>query len=277
MISRNRLLQRAGQAIRGLGLQPGRIETPRSKWAGISLRWKPDPPEVTRGAVVEAVIHDVPVRFFVNDDSDMIQGYHLRGTFFEEDEILVFAPFFKGGLFVDIGANIGNHALYALKFLGADRVIAFEPNPVALRVLELNMILNGHERQVAIHRVGLSDREGRVALRLPFANIGGAWLEDSDAGELTIVPGDPILADEPVGFLKIDTEGHELRVLAGLRETIARHRPPMFVEVEDGNIPAFEALMAETGYRTEATFKRYAVNTNFLVVPADPPRAQEAG
>jgi FkbM family methyltransferase len=268
-MSLQRALQRGDQMLRKIGLAMARIETPQSGAAGLSLQWRRDPAGVTRGAVIEAVEQGKRVRFFVADNSDLIQRYHLRGDFYEAEELALLAPWFKGGLFVDAGANVGNHTLYAALILGADRVIAFEPNPTALRVLEINVALNGLAGRVTIHSVGLSDKPGRANIKLPYANLGGAWLESSDQGAFEIVAGDSLIADEPVAFLKIDTEGLEMQVLAGLRETIMRHRPAIFVEVEDRNIPAFEALCTELGYRTEKTYKRYAVNTNFLVLPID--------
>lgn len=266
----NRALQRAEEGIRRIGIAPGRIETPNSRWAGFTLRWKTDPAEITRGAVVDTVIEDRPVRFFVNDDSDLIQGFHLRGTFFEADELELIAPYVPAGcIFVDIGTNVGNHTLYALLYMGAARVIAFEPNPVALRVLELNVILNGLADRVKIHTVGLSDKSGKVVLKLPYANIGGAWLEESDKGTLQIEVGDELLAGEPVGFIKIDTEGMEMSVLAGLGETVRRTRPVLFVEVANENIDAFNAWCEAAGYRVENSYRRYPTNVNFLVLPND--------
>lgn len=265
-----RSLQRAQWALNRFGMSFGVIETPTSRGAGFSFSWKQDPANATRGIVVDEVIDGQRIWFFVNDNSDMIQRYHLRGTFYEADELELLAPYCRDtGLFVDIGSNVGNHSIYVTKFLGAKRVIAFEPYPPAFRVLDINMTLNGLSDQVTLHPVGLSNQPGRASVQLPFANIGGARFVASNEGQFEIVTGDSILADEPVTFLKIDTEGLELNVLAGLRETIARHRPVIFVEVEDVHIPAFEAWCAETGYRTEKTFKRYAVNTNFLVLPID--------
>jgi FkbM family methyltransferase len=266
-----RSLQRTGWALRRFGLKLGRLETPTSRAAGITFQWKQDPEGATRGIVVDPVIDGQRIWFFVNDNSDMIQRYHLQGIFYEADELALIASYYKGGLFVDVGANVGNHTLYLTRYLGAERVIAFEPYPPARRVLEINLALNGLSDRVTVHPVGLADAPGRASVELPFANIGGARFISSDSGAFEIVTGDSLIADEPVTFMKIDTEGLELKVLAGLRETIMRHRPVMFIEVEDVNIPAFEALCVELGYRTEKTFKRYAVNTNYLVLPAIAP------
>ena len=59
---------------------------------------------------------------------------------------------------------------------------------------------------------------------------------------------------EGVGFVKIDVEGHELAVLQGSRETIARDRPVVVVEIEerfhpDGAWRDVFAWFAVLGYR----------------------------
>lgn len=262
-----RSIQRLSWGLDRLGLFIRRIETPTSSAAGLTFQWKRDPHGNTRGVVIDRMIEGQRIWFFVHDDSDMIQGYHLRGIFYEAEELQLIAPYCKGGVFADIGSNVGNHAIYALKYLGFDKVIAFEPYPPAFRVLDTNMALNGLADRATLHPVGLADKPGRAKVHLPIANIGGAHFEASETGEFEIVTGDTILADQPVTFMKIDTEGMEMKVLAGLAETIARHRPTIFVEVEDVGIPAFQDWCAANGYRIEKSHKRYAVNTNFLILP----------
>ena len=70
-------------------------------------------------------------------------------------------------------------------------------------------------------------------------------------------------------ILTIRVLGGSGRRYAGLGETIANSRPTMFVEVEEANIPAFQAFCADAGYRVATTYRRYKVNCNFLVVPSE--------
>ncbi len=89
------------------------------------------------------------------------------------------------------------------------------------------------------------------------------------SGDLQTIGGDDALRNQHIDFLKMDVEGMELRALAGLKETIARCRPTMFVEVENQNIPEFRQWLSEVRYTVEATFRRYPQNENFLVRPVD--------
>lgn len=258
---RNSAFQRAGKILRGAGIDISPIETRRG-FAGFRVQFRRDQPEIRRGAVIEA---SHGVRFFVGDEGDLVQRYHLRGEFYEAEELALIAPYVRG-LVADIGANVGNHTLYFLTQTAAGKVIAVEPNPPAYRILDLNIRLNGLTDRAEVHRVGLSDSPGTAHSRAPYRNLGGSWLEPG--GDIPIVAGDTLFADQPVSFMKIDVEKMEMKVLAGLRETIARHRPAIFIEIDDVNTEAFEAFRDEIGYRTELTHRRYPWSVNYLILPA---------
>src|SRR5688500_7711411 len=53
------------------------------------------------------------VKFFVANEGDHIQRFHLQGRFYEAEELELIGRYFRNGVFVDIGANVGNHSLYA--------------------------------------------------------------------------------------------------------------------------------------------------------------------
>ena len=57
---------------------------------------------------------------------------------------------------------------------------------------------------------------------------------------------------ETVGVIKIDAEGHELAVLGGAHDLIARDRPNVMIEVEDrhrpGSLAAVRSFFDERGY-----------------------------
>lgn len=226
--------------------------------------------EHSRGLITRFGANGQDVSFFVVNEWDYIQAHHLKGTFYEQEELELIGRYFKGGVFVDVGANIGNHTVYALKFLGASRVIAFEPNPAAALLLKVNLALNDLALLVDHRLAGLSNVHAGAKLVAPShkdigstrVSVGGG---DSDC---LVLPGDDALADEPViAMIKIDTEAMELQVLDGLTATLARHRPMLFVEVDDTNSEAFLAFADRHGYAVAETYRRYAANSNFLLVP----------
>ncbi|MEZ5856176.1 MAG: FkbM family methyltransferase [Hyphomicrobiaceae bacterium] len=228
---------------------------------------------LSRGVISRFQHQGQEVTFFIADEWDYIQSHHLKGCFYETEELGLIARHFRGGVFVDVGANIGNHAIYALKFLEAEKVIAFEPNPAAARLLHINLALNGLSAKVDHRPVGLCDRDAQASLIAPrHKDLGSTRLELMDgASESTGCPvttGDAALANEPmISMIKIDTEAMELEVLAGLSQTLARHRPTLFVEVDDANRDAFLSFAKTNAYEVAATYRRYETNCNYLLEP----------
>lgn len=222
------------------------------------------------GQVVRSVIGGTPVYFTVTNTKDVIQREHAAGLFYETEELEIIrrhCP--KGAVFADIGANIGNHSLFALLKLGVKKVIPFEPNPVAIAILTSNLGLNGLLGKVDLSHLGLglSDAaQDGLAMEVtkPNKNLGAGRIVEG--GDLKVIRGDDALAGEKIDFIKIDVEGMEMRVLGGLTETLARCRPALFVEVDESNREAFLAWVPTAGYKVADTYRRYSANENFLLV-----------
>jgi FkbM family methyltransferase len=254
-----KLLERRGWQVQHLAAGQRR--------GGVRINWRPDRANVMRGAVVQFLIDDVPFRFFVEDDFDVIQAHHHNGRIYEEEELAIIARHYPGGTFVDVGGNVGNHAVYAAKALNAPRVIVFEPERLAAQICEINAALNGCEGRIVLHRRALARIPGRANPSYLEHNLGGTRMEPTEDGVIEMVRGDDILRNEDPKFIKIDTEGFELQALEGLDETIERCRPTLFVEVENEHIEAFNCFCTSHGYEIIEEFRRYQLCTNFLAVP----------
>src|SRR5262245_30455353 len=108
------------------------------------------------GTVVTFSHRDKPVRFLVTNKDDIIQKRHYGGVFYEVEELdLIATAFNPGGVFLDVGTNVGNHAIYAVQHLGASRVICVEPNPDAIAILRANIMLNQLAKSVDTGLVGV--------------------------------------------------------------------------------------------------------------------------
>lgn len=229
------------------------------------------------GQVVRSMIDGAPIYFTLTNTKDIIQREHAAGRFYESEELEIIrrhCP--KDAVFADIGANIGNHSLFALKILGVKKLIPFEPNPVAIAILTSNLGLNGLLGKVDLSHLGmgLSDvaREGlAMQVTKPNKNLGAGRIVEG--GDLKVICGDEALAAEKVDFIKIDVEGMEMQVLGGLTETLARCRPALFIEVDERNREAFLAWVATAGYKVADTYRRYTANENFLLKPVETTKA----
>lgn len=100
--------------------------------------------------------------------SDYIGQSIVLNGLYEEEFLISFETIFRHLLekfklqtFIDVGANIGNHALFFSQYF--KEIIAFEPNPTALKLLDINVFLN-QTKNIRIVPVGLSNNSGT----LPF-------------------------------------------------------------------------------------------------------------
>lgn len=182
-----------------------------------------------------------------------------------------------GAVFVDIGANVGQHSLFMARRV--DRVIAFEPWATARHALEANLARNGLTN-VEVRPVGLGDAAADQPFYAPSTtNLGtGSFVPDvnlnEETGCLRVERGDDALAGlDRIDVVKIDTEGYEARVLAGLRNTLARHRPVVLFELTppvavalggaDGLESALHALLGQ-GWRLNCL---EAIGEGYALVP----------
>lgn len=159
------------------------------------------------------------------------------------------------GTFVDVGANQGSYALHAIGHFA--RVVAVEAHPDLARWLTRALGPRAEVRHAA-----LSDSDGKATLHVPLLDdreiqTRCSLNEDANPGfalrsvEVPMTSLDALALDN-VRVIKIDVEGHELAVLRGARQTIARCQPVCIVEVEErhnaGGTAAAFAFFAGLGY-----------------------------
>ena len=120
-----------------------------------------------------------------------------------------------------------------------ETILAFEPHPVVNKVLSLNKEINGFDN-INIQPYGLSNIDAEVTLYEPIRNAGGSSLEHTGSGmsytvkikhASTII--NQLKHDNNVSFIKMDVEGHELKVMQGLKETLINDKPVVAFEAND--------------------------------------------
>jgi FkbM family methyltransferase len=229
--------------------------------------------QAVNGTVCSNILDNKAIHFFVTDNHDVIQGHHAEGQFYELEELSIIACYFPlGGVFVDVGANVGNHAIYVCHYLHPTQVIIIEPNPLAISILRINVALNGLQRVVDMSHLGcgLSDAPGNAQIQTPPGNLGGTTLQpDEKSNGVPLIRGDDILVERRVDFIKMDIEGMELKALAGLAGTISKWRPSLFVEIDNSNAENFIAWTKTNGYKIVSKYRRYHSSENYMVVPAE--------
>lgn len=139
--------------------------------------------------------------------------------------------------FFDVGANTGYYGVLAACLgKGKIQVSSFEPVKEHVDVLNENIILNRLEKELTIYPFALGNENMKGAI---FLSGSGSSLEANFNGDvilpkrdINIKTMDSILngGGNP-DFIKIDVEGHELKVLQGGIKTIEASKPVLFVEI----------------------------------------------
>ena len=126
---------------------------------------------------------------------------------------------------LDIGAHIGFYTRLLSDLVGPDgRVLAFEPHPVNVALLQHN---TRRCSNVEIHPCAVGDTDGALELHVSAGHSNHSLVDGfTEALESISVRGvilDSFLTPlgvEKIGFIKIDVEGAEPLALAGMRETL---------------------------------------------------------
>jgi FkbM family methyltransferase len=163
--------------------------------------------------------------------------------------------FHPGDVFYDIGANVGFFSLIAAKGVGPTGcVYSFEPvseNVVSIRQnAKVNQLENIRPFEVAVGRIS-----GNEELLLTEWN-GGATLSSSvvktsepvSIRNVRVVALDDFIQEEKLRtptLVKIDVEGSELDVVQGMSRTVAKSKPVLLYEIDDGRRDAFRIRWQE--------------------------------
>ena len=204
-------------------------------------------------------VHGISLRADVTDF--VFSGIYFGGVSYEPQLTRFLCERLKpGGVFVDVGANSGYFSLLAASLAGTSgRVYAFEPNPPVARALACHIALNAMDDRIVASECALSDTsQDRVPLFVTEAHTGFATL----VGDSAIAPeylGAPTTVGirtttfddwraaasvDRVDLMKIDVEGFESQVLAGMRESLAAGRVAALVVETSWDSPAHRRLVS---------------------------------
>jgi len=186
---------------------------------------------------------------------DHIQSQiHQNKDFYERDTLDFLKLHYKSLPFIiDIGSNIGNHALYFVSQLRAKRVECFEPNKKTFETLEKNIEINAYNDIVKAHNKALGSKSSYgIEKGYTVFNTGLNSIDETtktgDTNLISVCKLDDF-GYEAVNLLKIDVEGHELEVLKGAEETIRSSKPIILIEAFEGNLNRVETLLDSFEYK----------------------------
>jgi FkbM family methyltransferase len=167
-----------------------------------------------------------------------------RGALFNPDYNLEELDFLRahtpvGGVFVDVGANVGTYAMALARHVGSGgKVIAIEPHPVTHARLAFNNAASGYT-QVRLVAAAAGPADGELMIETDGENLGASHIVSGEAsGRAIRVPSlrlERILEEagaSHVDALKIDVEGFEDRVLTGFFASAPQTLWPRAVVIE---------------------------------------------
>ncbi len=200
----------------------------------------------------------------------------LTKSGFQEDEVDLLKGLLRqrrrhfgdGVVAIDGGANIGVHTVeWARMMHGWGTVLSFEAQELVFYALAGNVAVNNC-LNARVRWAALGSSCGELAIpqldpHVP-ASFGSLELRQRPGTEaigqpisydtgMAAVPMVSIdsLALPRVDFVKLDVEGMEVEVLSGARETIAKHKPMLVVEVIKSDRAVLEATLASWGYSSQ--------------------------
>lgn len=199
------------------------------------------------------------------DETDHIGRIITRGTWYEQDLLNDARHRVTGpGLAVDVGAHIGNHALWFALAMRLN-VIALEPNPASYAQLARNVAINelsapdpvGPWVRLLPVAAGARPGWGRVQPPALVGNSGTVAVkrdrgnDQQDAGQVPITTLDELRLDN-VRLIKVDVEGAAASVLVGAAELIAAQSPVIYAEGDRDTL----ADVLPDGYRCFGRFAK---------------------
>jgi FkbM family methyltransferase len=212
----------------------------------------------------------------------------LRWDKSERDFLKLFELLDDEGIVIDIGANIGVMTAHFAKRLKNSKILSFEPIPCNIKTIQkVTVFLK--LKNVHIIETALSDFNGHVDMIMPVINSarkqGLSHIKDreksKEAGETFRVAvkklddvNEIASLQEKIIAIKIDVEGHELRVLKGAVSTIRKHKPVIYCELWEGEqrektIGFMKSLNYEAQVLVKNNFTIYKDQTtqNFFFIP----------
>jgi len=169
--------------------------------------------------------------------------------FYEIDLLHYIESRFSDGAVLDIGANIGNHSIYFSKFI-FDKTFSFETNPTNFMLLQENKRINNIEdNKLILHKVAISDGNYSYTNHDFIGNMGRSFISEGD-GELITKKLDDFNLPK-VSLIKMDVEGHELKVLKGATKLIGRDFPHIVLECNNytDDFERVNPYMLQIGYK----------------------------
>lgn len=182
--------------------------------------------------------------FLELDQSDPVASGAIALGVYERYESELFRSKIKPGMtIIDIGANLGYYTAIASRLAGEQgSVLAFEPEPNFFKLLSRNISRNDL-KNVINFELAIAEKTGLTNLYLSNDNKGHNSIINSEelknSVQVKTTTLDDFLASHKitkVDMIKMDIEGAEILALEGMKNTLMKHLPLLFLEFSPNSI-----------------------------------------
>jgi len=165
------------------------------------------------------------------------------------------------GVYLDVGANIGNHTIFFSTETKATHIHSFEICDETYEILNRN-VTNNNLNNVTTHNYGLGETTKLVKLSdIDSDNLGMVKVVDG-IGDKKITTIDS-LGIGNVGLIKIDVEGYEYNVIMGAKKTIEKYHPIIVAELHSTEeFNKFYSELKKLNYTSDG--KNYASSPTYI-------------
>jgi FkbM family methyltransferase len=207
---------------------------------------------ITSGEMSTKTVETRHGQFTIFDEDELVGLSLATYGEYSEGEVDVFRKVLRpGDVAIDVGANIGAFTVPMANLVGPSGLVyAFEASMANVVLLTENVRQNHCADLVKIMPCAASDKDGTLKVDKQSA-LHAYSRKDINEGEFEVqcVAIDSLFLPR-CKLIKIDVDGHELQVLNGAVETIARCRPIIYIENEiDEKREAMVAWLVDHGYR----------------------------
>lgn len=192
---------------------------------------------------------------------------------FELDLLLPLIPL--GGYVIDVGANIGTHAVPFAKKVGLEgRVLAYEPQPPLMELLLEQIQTNTLADILEPVPAAVGNYSGSLTVpvfpsALTRTNFGAIPLITGSSGpddmrRICAMVRLDSLTPRRLDLIKIDVEGMEAEVIDGGHKLITKHKPLLYVECNGDDCSALAVALKGIGYQARWHIGPYFNPNNYF-------------
>ncbi len=192
----------------------------------------------------------------------LYQALYYSGTFYEITLLEKLRDIVPAGIFIDLGANIGNHSVFFATQCKCSHVICVEPEPHMCEVLARNLKVNNISNYQIIKKA-ITNFIGFVKL---------SEVKDStckviaNSGDIPCATIDELFGNlTGITLLKMDIEWQEINAIKHAGNFLKNNNPVIAVELVDQPIfNGFNEIIKNYGYKTDGV--NYATTPTYIFI-----------